>query len=217
MRLRLIILLLLSSATSFAQYSLNAQLGIGWSAPGYKDYGFLSGPALSSATTGTIGIIALKRITRNTDIGATIYFQRYVFSDEESEFLSPAPVMTINYNSSYLFVAPAFEFWGRKVMSFGLQPSAGILLHGRESTVIDSAVTNTSANIARLVFQLNAIFREHIRVANGWQITVSENFGYMFGRLTSSEGYSSTPLCPVFISLQIGVLHSYMVKSSKAE
>jgi len=83
--------------------------------------------------------------------------------------------------------------------------------------VIDSAVTNTSANIARLVFQLNAIFREHIRVANGWQITVSENFGYMFGRLTSSEGYSSTPLCPVFISLQIGVLHSYMVKSSKAE
>ncbi|MGN6569655.1 MAG: hypothetical protein ACTHJ0_16970 [Flavipsychrobacter sp.] len=213
MRLHLIILLLLPSATSFAQYSLSAQLGIGWSVPGDKGFG-ITGPTLSSVTTGTIstaaigtiGIMALKRITPSTDIGAAIYYQHYVFSYQENEIVTASPNMTINYNSSYLFVAPAIEFWGRNIVSFGLQPSAGILLHGRESTVTDSAVTSTSTNVARLVFQLNTVLREHIRVGKGWQITISENFGYMFGRLTSSEGYSNTPLCPVFISLQIGVL-----------
>lgn len=216
MRLYLIILLLLSSATSFAQYSLSAQLGIGWSAPGDKKISIIGSTlnsvatgTISTAATGTIGIMALKRITRSTEIGAAIYYQHYVFSYQENEIVTASPNMAINYNSSYLFVAPVIEFGGRNIVSFGLQPSTGILLHGRESTVTDSAVTNTSTNVARLVFQLNAVFREHIRVGNGWQITVSENFGYMLGRLTSSEGYLVTPLSPAYISLQIGVLHHY--------
>lgn len=210
MRLHLIIPLLFFYSVSFGQYSLNAEIGIGGTTPGYNNVPFLGGQDICSAASLTLGITALKPVTRNTEIGFAMYFQRYVFSDYES-FLLFGTDMTINEGCSYLFLAPAFEFWRHHTISLGLQPSIGFLLNGNESTTDDP---NSSRNINKSLFQLKVIYRERIYLSDNWKITVSENIGYTFGGFTRTLGSSQMELAPMFFSLQLGILHLHNLKRS---
>lgn len=203
MTLRLVILLLFFSTISFAQYSINAEIGIGGTTPGYNNVPIFGGQDICSAAGLTMGITALKPVTRNTELGLAVYFQHYAFSDYESLLFSTD--MTINEDCSYLFLAPAIEFWRHHTVSLGLQPSIGLLLNGSETT--DGG--NSSDNINKYLFQLKFIYRERIYLSDNWSITVSENVGYTFGRFTHTLGASQTVLAPMFLSLQCGVLHKH--------
>lgn len=193
-----------------AQYSINAEIGIGGTTPGYNNVPLLGGQDICSAASLTLGITALKPVTRNTEIGFAVYFQRYAFSDYES-FLLFGTDMTINEDCSYLFLAPAFEFWRHHAISLGLQPSIGFLLNGNESTTDNP---DNGRNINKYLFQLKVIYRERIYLNDNWKITVSENVGYTFGGFTRTIGASETELAPMFLSLQLGILHLHNFERS---
>jgi len=201
MKLYLFILMLFFSSVSLGQYSLNAELGIGGITPGYNDFIVNT----CSAASFTAGITVLTPVTRNTELGAALYFQRYNYQNQSAGGLFTDPGPMTYEDCSYIFLAPAVEFWRRHDISLGLQPSIGLLLSGNENT----EGNNTSDNIDKLVFQFNFVFRERTYISDARELTVSENVGYNFGGITRTAVDPGTPLYPIFLSLRVGALHRH--------
>ncbi|MBS1690508.1 MAG: hypothetical protein JSS96_17380, partial [Bacteroidetes bacterium] len=135
MRLYLVILLLFSSVSSFAQYSFTASIGVGTVDAGVNRSDFLSGVDITNYRSLTGSVTFLQDVSRTIKIGGALSFQQYIIKSEGgggTGFFNSGDRIELDENDSYLFLGPVLDIRIFKFLYLDIEPSAGILLKGNE-------------------------------------------------------------------------------------
>lgn len=222
MRLHLIILLLLASATSFAQYSLTASIGVGTADAGPDRFNLNSIDYVNYRSL-TGGITFLQNITRHTKIGGTLSYQQYIIKTVGgggTNLFNGGDRVELDENDAYLFLGPVLDIRIFRFLYLDFGPSVGVLLKSNELYGVDGPpyrLTGTDNGVQTFLFQLGLTLKQPIRVAKHWKIVLSESYSFMPGELSSTETYGNANIRANFASLQIGVMRSYPKKKKVAD
>jgi len=220
MKLYLIILLLLFSATSFAQYSLTASIGVGTADAG-PDRSNLSTEYVNYRSL-TGGITFMQHITRKVQIGGTLSYQQYIIKTiggRGTTFFSGGYNVELDENDAYLFLGPVLDIRIFRFLYLDFGPSVGVLLNSNELYGVNGPpyrLTGTDNGVQTTLFQLGLTLKQPIPVAKHWKIILSESYSFMPGKLSTTETYGNANIRANFASLQIGVMRSYPKKNKTA-
>lgn len=216
MKLHLVILLLLFSATSFAQYSLTASIGVGTADARSNKSDFLGGVYIADYKSLTGAVTFLHNATRTIKIGGALSFQQYIIKSVggggPKGWFSMGDRIELDDNDSYIFVGPVGDLRIFKFLYLDIEPALGILLKSSEKYGIGDTPTLQPlryTGVQHLLFQFGISLREPIRVTKHWKVVLSESFNISPSTLTNTRGYDNTTITSNFASLQIGVMRSY--------
>jgi hypothetical protein len=188
------------------------------------------GTAYKSKITPALEGYYLKKITPRLYIGGSVFFQRYSFLNtliKDTTNLNYGNVLSISQRSSYLFFCPKidFGFGYHKYIHANLSIGPGVYMGGNQYTYeyqpfwtnasgysygADTASTNTSYNIPKVIFRVGAGISERLPTYRYWNIILSQEFSYIPGYIGESNANLGTPaLRTSYISFQVGIMHKY--------
>ena len=182
----------------------------------------------------SIGFEFLKEIHRRTYFGFDLFYQGYsmYYDNEANDATHGTGVagMILRHTSSYVFIAPKFEYalGANDVVHAYVALGIGFKISGFDSlrkwdhsynepgvTYYDSTL-DLSKNINSMILRVSFGFKEYLPLGAHWRFTFTEDFGFLPNSLTKTSDandpartqYGPAKMNPGCISLQIGITHS---------
>lgn len=206
------VLLFCVSTCSYAQGMFGAHAGLGYTS-GYQ-----------SSITPAIEAYYLHKITHRIYAGGALFLQRYALTAAQTTNspIAYGDIIAIRQKSSFLFIDPKIDYGigYRKFIHVFATFGPGIFMGGRQWSDThkpywtppggvpfgaDTIAVNTTYNIPSVVMRFGFGVMERIPTHRYWNITLSQEVGFMPGGISKGNPALQTP----YISFQVGVMHKY--------
>ena len=181
----------------------------------------------------------LQTVKTHVYIGCSLFYEHYSFINNPDGY-NTGETDWVKQESGYLFFTPKVDIGFGKEQNFHLFFSSGpgVLLSGSQATSSYSMINynssnyynyppvydtiNTSNHINKWVFRISAGVTEYIHLPGGWDILLSEQFGFMpsFFSKDTNEQNTTVPF-PGFrtdyLSVQLGIAKHTVKKKTIAK